>query len=114
MILVRKMLRDIRKNKVQFAAVFLMMFFGCFLYSGITGEWGGLKKHFEDYIRSQNLADVWAYDTAFTKEELEKLEQDTRVTEAEGRMAVPMGIQGQEDASLDCILQKTTEYQSCI
>ena len=106
MILVRKMLRDIRKNKVQFAAVFLMMFFGCFLYSGITGEWGGLKKHFEDYIRSQNLADVWAYDTAFTKEELEKLEQDTRVTEAEGRMAVPMGIQGQEDASLDCIFAK--------
>lgn len=105
--LVRKMLRDIGKNKVQFAAVFLMMFFGCFLYSGITGEWGGMKKHFDDYIQSQNLADAWGFDTAFSQEELSALRQDSGVDEAEGRMAVPMGLKGGDDIVLDCYFTET-------
>lgn len=105
--LVRKMLRDIGKNKVQFAAVFLMMFFGCFLYSGITGEWGGMKKHFDDYIQSQNLADAWGVHTEFSQGELNTLRQDSGVDEAEGRMTVPMGLKGGDDVVLDCYFAET-------
>lgn len=100
--LIRKMLRDIWKNKVQFLAIFLMMFLGCFLYSGITGEWNGLSVHFEQYIEDQNLADAWVYGGAFTRDDIKKLQQDSRVEDAQGRMLFPVSVEGKENASLDC------------
>lgn len=80
--LIRKMLRDIYKNKVQFTAIFLMMFIGCFLFPVITGEWKGLEKHFNDYIHNQNMADIWAFHN-FTDTDMEKIRKDDRITEAE-------------------------------
>lgn len=102
--LFRKMLRDIVKNKVQFLAIFLMMFFGCFLYSGITGEWNGLQKNFDDYRKEQNLADEWAYKATFSEEELERTKEDSRIRQAEGRLCLPASVQGKKDASLACYI----------
>lgn len=104
--LIRKMLRDIYKNKVQFTAIFLMMFIGCFLFSGITGEWKGLEKHFNDYIHNQNMADIWAFHN-FTDTDMEKIRRDDRITEAEGRMVLPMAPSGNKEASLDCYVAES-------
>lgn len=103
--LVRKILRDIRKNKVQFLAIFLMMFMGCFLFSGITGEWNGLKEHFDRFIEEQNIADVWAYKQV-SEDERKTLCSDKRIAEAEGRMVLPVILAGKEDTSLDCYIAK--------
>lgn len=100
--LIRKMLRDIVKNKVQFLAIFLMMFFGCFLYAGITGEWSGLQTNFDTYREEQNLADEWGYGEAFSEEELEEVKADSRIRQAEGRLCMPASVQGKKDASLTC------------
>lgn len=102
--LIRKMVRDIGKNKVQFAAIFLMMFFGCFLFSGISGEWNGMQSHFERYIEEQNLADRWAYGESFTEQDIQKLREDRRVHNIEGRMLLPMVPSGSEGVSLDCYI----------
>ena len=100
--LIKKMLRDIQRNKVQFMAIFLMMFCGCFLFSGITGEWNGLKSHFEQYIIKQNLADVWVFKQNVTDEDVEKLKEDKRITDVEERLVLPMVPQNNKEASLDC------------
>ena len=92
--LIRKMRRDIVKNRVQFLAIFLMMFFGCFLYSGITGEWNGLWNHFDTFRSEQNLADEWAYRETFSEEELSKVKADPQIRQAEGRLCLPATVQG--------------------
>lgn len=89
--LIRKMLRDIYKNKVQFTVIFLMMFIGCFLFSGITGEWKGLEKIFNNYIHNQNMADIWVFHH-FSETNLEQIRKDDRITEAEGRMFHPLSL----------------------
>lgn len=105
--LIRKMLRDIQRNKVQFLAIFLMMFFGCFLFSGITGEWNGMQRHFDEFIEEQNLADYWAYKTdtkqgGFTAAEQKSLDENEEISEYEGRMVVPMVDSENKDTSLTC------------
>ena len=41
--LFKKMIRDLWKNKVQFGAIFIMMFLGVFIFSGISSEYHGLE-----------------------------------------------------------------------
>lgn len=100
--LIRKTLRDIGKNKVQFMAVFLMLFFGCFLFSGITGEWNGLQRHFDSYIEKQNMADAWVFSKGFTESEIHAVKEEPKVKQAESRMAVTMNLSGESDCVLDC------------
>jgi len=104
--LTRKMLRDIYINKVQFTAIFLMMFIGCFLFSGITGEWKGLERNFNNYLHNQNMADIWAYHH-FSENDLEQVRNDDRITEAEGRMLLPMVPADNREASLDAYVAES-------
>lgn len=99
--LMRKMLRDIRRNKVQFTAIFLMMFFGCFLFSGITGEWNGLEKHFQEYVKNQNMADMWAFGE-FSETDITKVREDERIEDAEGRMVFPAVPSDNKEAVVNC------------
>lgn len=100
--LIKKTFRDIRKNKVQFLAIFLMMFFGCFLFSGITGEWSGLLSRFDAYINNQKLADQWLYGDSFTKQDIKRLKKDKKIEQAEGRLFIPMSLKGREKTAIDC------------
>ena len=68
--LIRKMLRDVWKNKVPFVAIFLMMFAGNFIFSGITSEYNGMNKSFHSFIEETNLADVWV---GFNNKRIRKL-----------------------------------------
>ena len=49
MSLSKKMLRDIRINKTQFIAIFLMAFIGIFAYSGIYSEYYGLVQTSDEF-----------------------------------------------------------------
>lgn len=105
--LTKKMLRDIRRNKVQFMAIFLMMFVGCFLFSGITGEWRGLEEHFQTYIDEQNMADMWTYGD-LTGRDIDKIRNDVRINEAEGRMVLPMVPAGNKESTLQCYMAQSS------
>ena len=59
------MIRDLWKNKVQFGAIFIMMFLGVFIFSGISSEYHGLEVALNNYIKENNLADA-----GFTKRNL--------------------------------------------
>lgn len=72
--LIGKMLWDVWKNKVPFTAIFLMMFAGNFIFSGITGEYNGMEKSFHSYIEETNLANAWVTGDKFDSSQIDRLE----------------------------------------
>ena len=65
MSLSKKMLRDIKINKTQFLAIFLMAFLGIFAYCGIYAEYYGLEQTSNDFYTQTNLADGWVFNDDF-------------------------------------------------
>ena len=61
----KKMLRDIKINKTQFIAIFLMAFLGIFAYCGIYAEYYGLEQTSNDFYTQTNLADGWVFNDDF-------------------------------------------------
>ena len=73
MSLSKKMLRDIRINKTQFIAIFLMAFLGVFAYCGIYGEYYGLEQTSNEFYAQTNMADGWIYNTDFDDSSLDRV-----------------------------------------
>ena len=81
MSLTRKMLRDIKINKTQFIAIFLMAFLGIFAYCGIYGEYYGLVQTSDEYYDVTNMADAWIYNTDFDNASIDEISEFTTQTE---------------------------------
>ena len=75
MSLSKKMLRDIKINKTQFIAIFLMAFLGIFAYCGIYAEYYGLDQTSNGFYTDTNLADGWIYNTTFDESSLDKINE---------------------------------------
>ena len=75
MSLSKKMLRDIKINKTQFIAIFLMAFLGMFAYCGIYGEYYGLEQTSNEFYTQTNLADGWIYNTDFDAVAVDKINE---------------------------------------
>ena len=73
MSLSKKMLRDIRINKTQFIAIFMMASLGIFAYCGICAEYYGLEQTSADFYNETNLADGWIYKTNFDDVDLDRI-----------------------------------------
>ncbi len=68
-----KMLRDMRINKTQFIAIFLMAFIGIFAYSGIYSEYYGLVQTSDEFYADTNMADGWIDNTDFDDSSVQKI-----------------------------------------
>ena len=84
----RKMIRDFLKNKTQFISIFLLIFLGVFVYSGVSGEWRGLKRTLENYYSDTNFSDAWLYGEEFTDEDVEKLKSIEGIKKIERRTEI--------------------------
>lgn len=110
--LFRKMLRDMKENKAQFIAIFLMIFLGVFIYAGVNSEWQGLSKYSADYYDETNLADAWVSGIAFTKEDVENLKRDPLIQDVERRSMLNVSVQGQDKKKLNLYLVETNRISS--
>ena len=81
MSLMKKMLRDIKINRTQFIAIFLMAFLGIFAYCGICSEYYGLEQTSDAYYSDTNLADGWIYNTDFDDSAIDKINDFTTQTD---------------------------------
>ena len=77
MSLSKKMLREIKINRTQFIAIFLMAFIGIFAYSGIYAEYYGLEQTSNEFYAQTNLADGWVYNTDFDESTFDKISDFT-------------------------------------
>lgn len=75
MSLSKKMLRDIKANKTQFIAIFMMAFLGIFAYTGICSEYYGLEQVSDSFYSDTNLADGWVFNTDFDEDDLSKIDE---------------------------------------
>ena len=83
-----KMIRDIKKNFVQFIVIFLMAFMGTFVFSGISAEWYGIEKIVKDYTAEANFADIWVYGKNFSKDDLDTIKNLKGIIEVERRVSI--------------------------
>lgn len=86
--LFKKMLRDMRLHKAQFISIFLMAFLGVFIYTGIGGEWMGLRNNVNKYYKETNFADVWLYGSGFSGKDEEKLQKLDGITGTERKLVI--------------------------
>lgn len=99
--LIRKMFRDVWKNKVPFIAVFLMMFAGNFIFSGITGEYNGMSKTFHSYIEETHLADAWVLGDNFQSSDIDQLKKNPSIDDVEKRALLISAPKSVDDKTID-------------
>lgn len=100
----RKVFRDVWKNKAPFISIFLMMFAGNFIFSGITSEYNGMRVNFQRFIEDENLADAWVFADEFSSDDIKKLEKADGISGLEKRSMVPVDISKSDDKKLDMYL----------
>ena len=69
----KKMFRDIKLNKSQFIAIFLMVFLGVLVYGGVRSYMDGMVNTAEVFYRENNLEDLNVVGSNFSKDDLEKI-----------------------------------------
>ncbi|MFT8393977.1 MAG: FtsX-like permease family protein [Liquorilactobacillus ghanensis] len=73
--LIRKLMRTIVKNWVQFFSVLLMVFLSVLFYTGLEGTWHGMSQSINQYVRSSNLATAWIQTTGITNHEFKRIQK---------------------------------------
>ncbi|MBP3226091.1 MAG: cell division protein FtsX, partial [Methanobrevibacter sp.] len=103
MSLTKKMLRDMKINRTQFIAIFLMAFIGIFAYSGIYAEYYGLVQTSDEFYMDTNMADAWIYNTDFDNSTLEKVNDFTTQTDRQVVVQSQADLENQPDVTLHFI-----------
>ena len=107
--LTKKTFRDIRINKSQFITIFLMVFLGVFVFSGIHSYMDGMKQSADNYYKNNNLQDLWLSGVNFTKKDLEDVKNIENVKDAERILNIRTKLENFDDISLDTNFIETNE-----
>ena len=107
MSLSKKMLRDIKINKTQFIAIFLMAFLGIFAYTGIYAEYYGLVQTSDGFYTDTNMADAWIYNTDFDNASLDKINGFTTQSDRQEVIQSQADLESKPDITLHFIEKGT-------
>ena len=107
MSLTQKMLRDIKINKTQFIAIFLMAFLGIFAYCGIYGEYYGLVQTSDEYYDLTNMADGWVYSTDFNTSAVDKVNEFAAQTDRQSVIQSTVDMENKPDIKLHFVEKAT-------
>lgn len=86
--LYRKMWRDLKNNKIQFFAIFMMAYLAAYVFVGLDCEVTGFDRGIDRYYEETNLADLWVTGAVFTQRDVEKLVSYDEIQNAELRTQV--------------------------
>ena len=103
MSLSKKMLRDMRINKMQFIAIFLMAFIGIFAFTGIYAEYYGLVQTFDEFYADTNIADAWIYNTDFDDASVDKINEFAIQSDRQGVILSQAKLENRPDITLHFI-----------
>ena len=84
--LLRKMLRDMKWNKMQFISIFLLAFLGVYVFAGIGGEVAGVRATRNAYNKETNLGDAWIYGANFTEDDLQAVKEIEGIADVQRRV----------------------------
>lgn len=97
--LIKKMLRDILKNKSQFITILLMVMIGVMVYSGIEAYMNGMTYTADTFYSENNLQDINVLGQNFTKKDLDDVKKISNVSNAERKLELTMTDNDDEDKS---------------
>lgn len=97
--LIKKMLRDILKNKSQFITILLMVMIGVMVYSGIEAYMDGMTYTAYTFYSENNLQDINVLGQNFTKKDLDDVKKISNVSNAERKLELTMTDNDDEDKS---------------
>jgi len=101
------MLREIKLNKTQFIAIFLMAFIGIFAYSGIYAEYYGLEQTSNAFYTDTNLADGWIYNTTFDDSSVDKISEFSTQTDRQIVVQSVADMENNPDITLNFVENAT-------
>lgn len=84
----KKIFRDIKLNKMQFFNIFIMVFLGVFVFTGIHAYMDGMDKSAEKYYKENNLQDIWIEGAGFSSQDLEDIKNIDNVEKAERELTI--------------------------
>lgn len=88
MILTKKVIKDICRNKGQFIAIFLIIFLGTLIFSGLNSTWYGMQAQLDKYYDENNTADIWIMGKSFEDDIEKKILSVKGVNEVEKRLKI--------------------------
>ena len=86
--LIRKMWRDLAKNKTQFISIFLMSLLGMLVFCGLDAESSGAATAVNNYYQKYNLCDIWIAGAGFSDDDVRTAKKVTGVQNVEKRLAL--------------------------
>lgn len=96
----RKLWRDIRLRLSQFVTIFLMVFLGIFIYTGITSYMDGMSSSADRYYESNNLPDLWVTGVNLTDNDLTQINNLDNIKDAEGKLITTGTLESGKDETL--------------
>ena len=97
----KKIIRDIKQNKMQFFNIFIMVFLGVFVFAGIHSYMDGMQESANKYYESNNLQDIWITGENFSKDDLEKVKNIQNVNQAERVLTISTELENKDNVTLD-------------
>ena len=111
--LFRKMIRDIRNNKMQFFSIALMAFLAMFVYAGLGSEWYTFRQEVNNYYEETNMADAWLYGSNFSDSQLHKLENIDGITGLQKRLHLEGTADLEGEPELEILLVQENVISNC-
>lgn len=111
--LFRKIIRDIKNNKMQFISIMLMAFLAVFVYSGIGSLCYTYQTDIDAYYERQNSADIWLYGNNFTEKDTDSLLEVGGITDATRRIHLSGIADYDGDPELDLYLTDDLRISTC-
>ncbi len=105
----KKLFRDIKQNSSQFITIFLMVFLGVFVFSGIHSYMDGMKKSGDDYYKKNNLEDLWLSGENFTANDLSNAKKINNVVNAERILQITTTLDNYNDVTLQANFIESNE-----
>lgn len=105
----KKMLRDIKLNKMQFFNIFIMVFLGVFVFAGIHSYMDGMQKSVDSYYDNNNLQDIWIAGENFSKDDLEDIKKIDNIKNAEKILTLNMDLENYKNVVIETNFIETND-----
>ncbi len=97
----KKLVRDIKNNLSQFITIFLMIFLGVFVFSGIHAYMDGMKVNGDKYYKDYNLPDLWLTGENFTNDDLINIKELDNVNDAERVLTITTNLENHKGVTVE-------------
>ena len=110
--LIRKMRRDLMRNKTQFISIFLMSLLGMFVFVGVDAESSGAAKAANAYYEQYNLCDLWVQGAGFSDDDVRTAMKVGGVKNVEKRLALTGTAEKYNNAYMHINFMNTNDINS--